>query len=159
MDDSILTLALGPNGTRALTTRAVERDAVLLVLEGSRVPEPERHSLQIGEALHLVSPDAPWRYLDHACEPNAWIELDATADVAGVRLRALVPLEAGVAVTFNYLTTEWELATPFPCGCGAASCAGWIRGARHLDAARLAALRPTLAPHVRARLRAEGRLG
>jgi hypothetical protein len=41
------------------------------------------------------------------------------------------PICAGEELTWDSLTTEWELAAPFACRCGAPGCRGTIRGFRH----------------------------
>ena len=114
---------------------------------------PDRHSLQLGEGRHLhvptdklgiESPDFFWRYLNHSCRPNGYIN---TAEPSFVALRKI---NKGEECTFNYLTTESEMAVPFTCRCGAAECFGLIRGCAHLsveqkeELAALAVTRPTL---------------
>jgi hypothetical protein len=46
---------------------------------------------------------------------------------------AVRDIPAGEELTFDYLTTEWEMATPFACRCGAADCRGLIQGFKHLS--------------------------
>jgi hypothetical protein len=145
--------ATGPLGHRVITTRAVMPDQVLLVFEGTWVPQPDRYSVQVGEAQHLasLSPEDTWRYLNHGCAPSA--RIDFSGGVKAPRLLARKPLLEGEEVTFNYLTTEWDMATPFPCSCAAPSCVGRVQGARHLNDTQLSTLRHELAPHLQALLR------
>lgn len=123
----------------------------ILVAEGVVRASPSRTTLQIGPAAHLDVPDgAPadafvWRYLNHACAPNAAFQ--------GTTLVALRRIEVEEELNFDYETTEWELATPFVCACGAVGCEGReIRGFRHLPASarklRVAQLRADLRRHV-----------
>ena len=85
----------------------------------------------------------PWRCLNHACDPNARI--------VGRELRALRAIRASEEITFDYETTEWDMASPFPCGC--ARCGGrTIRGFRHLPRDERERRRPWLAPHLLARI-------
>jgi hypothetical protein len=129
---------------------------VLLAIEGLRVVRPTRTSLQVGEADHVDAPagldhatlarDHPWVFLNHSCRPNTRIR--------GLEVVALRRVQPGEAVTFDYETTEYEVACPFPCRCGSDGCAGWIRGFRHLAAAAQARRLPLLAPHLRRRLAA-----
>ena len=141
-----------PQGLSTVTTRAVAADEVLLELEGFQVQAPGRHTLQVGWDVHLASEDAVWRFINHACEPT--VRLVADPARGAPRLVARRALAAGEEVTFNYLTTEWELAEPFACGCGAATCVGLVRGARHLTPAQLDTWGPELLPHLGRVLRA-----
>ncbi|WP_233601940.1 methyltransferase domain-containing protein [Corallococcus sp. CA047B] len=147
---ALLVRSSGPFGTCMVTTRAVAAGEVLLVIEGSRVRAPGRDTLQVGVDQHLATPDAPWRFINHACEPTALFH--PGSDTESPRFTARTALAAGQEVTFNYLTSEWNLAAPFPCGCGAATCVGWVRGARYLTAGQRDALGPALLPHIRQQL-------
>ena len=156
-EDSRVTLDSQPQGFRVVTTRAAEPGQVLLVFEGTLDRVPGQHTLQVGPAQHLVSPDprATWKFINHSCAPNCRVEFGPGPGWA--RLVARAPLSPGQEVSFDYLTTEWDLNNPFPCACAAPGCVGLVRGARHLDDARLAALAPDLAPHIQALLRSAGR--
>ncbi|RYZ41166.1 MAG: methyltransferase domain-containing protein [Myxococcaceae bacterium] len=147
---ALLTRSSGPFGTCMVTTRAVAAGEVLLVMEGSRVRAPGRDTLQVGVDQHLATPDAPWRFINHACEPTALF--DPGSDTQPPRFTARRALAAGQEVTFNYLTSEWHLVAPFPCGCGAATCVGWVRGARYLSASQREALGISLLPHIQQQL-------
>ena len=45
------------------------------------------------------------------------------------------PLRKGDELSFFYPSTEWDMAQPFDCGCGASKevCLKWITGAKTVD--------------------------
>ena len=134
-------------GQRLVALRAAAAGDSILWVDGLLTSQPSRHSVQVGPDAH-VSPegDTPghgcWRYLNHSCTPNAWLR--------GRELVALRDIQAHEDLTFDYNTTEWELAEPFACHCGSATCLGTVRGFAHLSAAQRAGLQG-VAPHLRAR--------
>lgn len=147
----LLAVARGHDGLGVgiTATRLVPRGAVLLHAEGVIVRTPSRYSLQIGERSHLdvppgVDPDAVddplyWRYLNHSCSPNATFQ--------GVDLIALRPIAAGESITFDYNTTEFEMAEPFTCQCGA--CGGLVvAGFGRLPWPERVLLAPSASAHV-----------
>ena len=109
----------------------------VIKLEGVISDHPTRYSIQLGKNKHLnlpagvngkiEDPDFFWTYLNHSCQPNGYI------DTADLTFRALRNIERGEECTFNYLTTEYEMAAPFVCRCGAAKCFGLIQGSKHLS--------------------------
>jgi hypothetical protein len=127
---------------RLVATRLFPARQRLFRIEGDLTHKPSRYSVQIGYQLH-VDLDGPhtseeildryfWRFMNHSCEPNAHIldrDVFATRDI-----RAWEP------VTFDYTTTEWEMAEPFSCSCGSAHCLGQVQGYRFLSAAQRARL-------------------
>ena len=119
---------------RLVTTLAIPAGAVLFRIEGHETSTPTKYSLQVGKALHLDQRGARdasdrvrrfyWRYMNHGCEPTTFIrdrEVITTRDIAALE-----------GVTFDYNTTEYDLAEPFRCHCGSAHCVGLVLGARHL---------------------------
>jgi hypothetical protein len=93
---------------------------------GILVNTPGMHTLQLAEDKHLVVADK-FRYLSHSCEPNCRI-LTYNNDFEVVTLR---DISANSLLSFNYLTTEWEMQAPFHCSCGAPHCLKTIRGYKH----------------------------
>jgi hypothetical protein len=94
---------------------------------GPLADSPSTYSMQVGPSLYVTSDGLdPSDAINHSCQPN--LELD----VATWCLRARRQICAGEPLTYNYLTTEWELAAPFHCLCGSARCFGWIAGYRYL---------------------------
>lgn len=124
----------------------------LLPLRGRVGPNKSRYSIQVGIERHLdpegrlngrTSAPAPWKYLNHSCDPNLQIDLDASC------FTALRGIESGEELTFNYLTTEWEMASPFRCLCRTASCHEMIQGFKFLSPEEQEQLLDSVAPHIR----------
>jgi hypothetical protein len=127
----------------------VPMGGVVLEFDGVVRPAPARYSVQVGVDAHLHPEDDAmaaldltrfrWRFLNHSCAP--------TCRVDGTRLVALRELAAGEELTFDYNATEWDLAEPFRCSCGA--CGGSIvRGFAHLDDRARALRRGWTAEHL-----------
>lgn len=145
------------NGQRAVVAeRTFSSGEAILPLRGVVVPQPNRYTIQLGAAEHLdgSEPDPeraaaafPWRFLNHRCDPNA--------AVRGRELVALRPIAPGDEVTFDYSTTEFDMAEPFDCRCGVPACLGRVRGYLHLTPAQRRAREGRVAPHVVALLPAE----
>ncbi len=111
---------------RVLATRDIRPGEFILELRGIVVDRPSRWSVQVGIGEHLdLPPDVslveqldghPWRFLNHSCDPNARF--------SGRVLVATRPIRAWDEVTFDYDTTEFDMAEPFTCACGARCCLG-----------------------------------
>lgn len=134
---------------RLVVLRAIPAGGRLFRLEGVTTPRPSRHSLQVGEQLHLdLGPGHSreeileryfWRFMNHSCDPSV--------EIRGWEVVARRNLEPAEAVTYNYNTTEWDMAEPFRCRCGSPRCLQMIRGFKHLSAADRASL-SAVAPHL-----------
>lgn len=142
--DAKVEIVEGAGGSRSLRARArFAAGDVIAPLTGGMVDAPGRYTLEVGGGWH-VEPDAPVRYLDHGCDPNVFVDTEARVCVA---LRGIEP---GEALTIWYPATEWQMASPFACRCGAAGCLGRVSGA--VDVPRAVLARHRLAPHVSAAL-------
>jgi SET domain-containing protein len=137
----------GHRGVRARSPILAGEQVLLLI--GQRQATRARHSLQIDTVTHLHphaadadDPQSAWCLINHSCSPNCSVDL---ATMAIVALRAIEPDEE---LTFDYCTTESDLAEPFVCQCGAVNCYGEVRGFQHLPQARQRALAPHAAPHL-----------
>jgi hypothetical protein len=133
-DSHLVGVLVARSGRRLVAIRPIADGTRVLTITGRETLVPTRYSLQVGAALHLDQDCAHdeldlvqryfWRYLDHSCEPTTVIrnrEVIAIRDIA-----------EGDAVTFDYNTTEYDMAEPFRCRCRSAHCVGMVRGARHL---------------------------
>jgi len=123
-----------PGGKGLFTTAAFRAGETVLELDGELRTEADRHSIQVDVERHLhphpaalaegESAPVPWWFLNHSCTPTVRID--------GRRVVAVRDLAAGEPLVFDYDATEWSLASPFRCGCGA--CGGrLVRGYGHLD--------------------------
>ena len=146
-----------PGSYGVIATAPFAAGDVLFSVEGMTTDRPSRYSVQIDDQRHIeVEPDTPldqlparypWRFVNHHCDPSAVF--------VGSEFRALRPIAAGEAITYNYNTTEFDMAAPFSCHCGFETCSGRISGFAHLTGPAHTRLRPWLAPHLRRRLRPE----
>ncbi|MEK6700639.1 MAG: SET domain-containing protein-lysine N-methyltransferase [Planctomycetota bacterium] len=137
---------------RVVASEAIEPGEGILDVHGVFVDLPSRFSIQVDDELHVVpvldgvpthdSARYSWRFLNHSCVPNA--------AMVGLRLLALMPIQQWEEVTFDYNTTEFEIAEPFRCTC--AGCGGSdVRGFKFLTPNQRARLLPHLAEHLRRR--------
>lgn len=132
-------------GVGVFVREAVEAGEVLVGLGHVFVDRPARHTIQIDEFLHQDGTGETDDYFNHSCEPNTYL------DFQRLQFVALRPLAAGEEISFNYLTSEWDMAAPFTCRCGAASCVGEIRGFLHLTSEQQDALERWISPYLRRR--------
>ena len=143
---------------RLVATRVFVAGERMFHMEGEPARRPTRYTVQIDEDLHLeIVPGTTdeeifdryfWRFMNHSCEPNAFIQ--------GRDVFALREIAPGEGVTFNYNTTEYNIAEPFDCRCGSVHCLGTIRGFKHLPESKRRRLEPFLARHLRSHLRVSG---
>lgn len=119
--------------------------SVIFLMKGIISTRPNKYSVQLGHDKHIDFPpvrmpnddlDYAWQYVNHSCEPNGYV------NAAEYTFCALRNIRKGEEITFNYLTTESELATPFRCECGSAKCFGFIRGNKFLTVDQIAELLP-----------------
>ena len=137
---------------RLVALREFATGSRLFAVDGQVTEQPTRYSVQVGAGIHLDLPGghAPeemmdrffWRFTNHSCAPNAQLR--------GREFFALKAIEPWQEITFHYDTTEYEMAEPFDCRCGEASCFGRIQGFRFRTAEEREALGPLLADHLQA---------
>ncbi|MCI4330955.1 MAG: SET domain-containing protein-lysine N-methyltransferase [Thermoplasmata archaeon] len=70
---------------------------------------------------------SPERFINHSCEPNAYVVTDMRSGVR--RTRALRDIRVGEELTWDYALNIWaEWIGPVPCHCGAEKCRRVIQG-------------------------------
>ncbi len=123
--------------------------SLIFVLRGIISTYATKYTIELGWHRHLSVPRISradddshycWKFLNHSCEPNGYL------DVEDLSFRALRDIEAGAEITFNYLTTESEMAAPFACRCRSENCFGTIRGRNFLTADELERLATLTVP-------------
>jgi SET domain len=115
-----------PFGKALVTTRPIARGEAVASWAGARrLRRPTWQSVQISERRHAEDPRS-LNLLNHACEPNVFI------DIPRRRVVALRRIRPGELLAFFYPSTEWSMARRFPCRCGSKRCLLEVRGARDL---------------------------
>lgn len=123
----------------------IVKDEVIFELEKNFLEYPTRTSVQIDDGMHQECTDseAVKNFTNHSCNPNSYINFK------DLTYRALRPIKKGEELTFNYLTTEWDLANKFDCKCGSQSCYGQIKGFKYLRLEQRRELKPLLSPFLK----------
>jgi len=110
------------------------------VIELARVFEeaPGSHTIQVGERRHQAFTGEIDDFVNHSCDPTCRV------DVSALTMSTIADIAVGQELTFNYLTTEWDMIQPFRCECDGEP--RLIRGFRHLSPEEQARLTPLVAP-------------
>lgn len=147
MNEQVVRVKLdhGPFGEMIRAVKPLGKGEVIFYLSGAIVDQPTKYTIQLDATHHVVTENGLWKSMNHACEPN--VRIDATTREM-IAIRDIAP---GEELTFNYNTTEWDMASPFSCGCGSPLCAVTIRGFKYLSREQRAALRPLLSPYIASR--------
>lgn len=106
---------------------AIKKGYVFASCEASAIlPAPDKYTVQVADNTHIILSPAFLQFLNHSCNPNIFF------DTATMELSALRDIMAGDEFSFFYPSTEWAMAAPFQCFCGAANCLSHIQGASYL---------------------------
>lgn len=73
----------------------------------------------------VLDPRAPFRYLNHSCEPNCQLlEWQSTRkSQPQIWVHAIKTVRPSEQLTIDY---GWPAESAIPCLCGTASCRGWV---------------------------------
>lgn len=113
-------------GKHVVTERAIPSGVVILQVTGYHaVPAANRFTVQAGANTHLAG-IGPLTFMNHSCAPNVFI------DTIDMTVTAIRDIAAGEELSFFYPSTEWHMAEPFDCHCGAALCIRRVAGADSL---------------------------
>jgi hypothetical protein len=106
-------------------------------IQGEIVDDPaysSNYCMELGE--RSLEPSSPFRYVNHSCQPNCALVVYDEDDQHGaigslsLWLEILREISPGEQVTIDY---AWPADAAIPCGCGTASCRGWIVSEEGLD--------------------------
>lgn len=125
------------------------KDEVILEFEKNFLEQARRDTLCIDTNKHQYSkkPEAVENFLNHSCNPNGYINFD------DLTFRAFRFIKKGEELTFNYLTTEWDMANKFKCDCGSKNCYGEIKGFKYLTVNQQKELKHFLSPFLKKKLK------
>lgn len=101
-------------------------DLIATIHDCAVTPFATYQTIQIGRENHLEDLGVI-AYLNHSCQPNTII------DTTGLAIYASRDITVGEELSFFYPSTEWEMARPFVCACGAPSCIRLVAGAKYLS--------------------------
>lgn len=116
------------SGQRSLhAVKAFKKGGVITPFYAERkLSSPTCLTIQKDDDLHITLSPSFLQYVNHSCLPNAFFDTDT------MKFIALTDVEKGDELRFFYPSTEWEMAQPFRCHCGAANCLQTIQGAAYV---------------------------
>ena len=88
---------------------------------------PNKYTVQVNEEIHIILDPEFLQYINHSCNPNVFF------DTTRMELSCLKDISSGDELTFFYPSTEFAMASPFNCFCGANNCLHKIQGASFLS--------------------------
>ena len=138
--DMYAAFGAGVHGAAVLATQNLAPGTSVFPLTGTLTHRPDTYTMQIGAHTHLLPDGQLWRYLNHSCTPNCRIDFNTWTLVT---TRAI---QGNEELTFNYLTTEWDMVAPFACQCGSLHCYGCVAGFKYLSPVQQVLLAPRCSP-------------
>lgn len=135
-------------GKSLFAVEPIGTNEIVLAFEKTFIEYSTGTSMQIDDGVHqeATDSDALENSLNHSCKPNGYI------DFRDLTYRARRPIERGEELTFNYNTTEWDMAKGFQCQCGHNGCYGHVVGFKYLTHDQQKENEPWLSPFLSAKL-------
>jgi hypothetical protein len=116
-----------PNGEKGLfATQDVAENKILITYDGPIIDHSTRLSIQIDDDKHIEGTENSNAFLNHSCDPTAYVDWN------GICLRARRRILAGEEISCNYFTTDYDLREKFTCTCDSPKCKGGIKGFKYL---------------------------
>lgn len=116
-----------PVGRGVFATQAFRKNQIVGQMRGSIVVtdnyDPD-YAVDLGRQ-GVLDPWAPFRYLNHSCEPNAQLVMDQPSRnaVPTMWVEAIRTIRPGDQITIDY---AWPADSAIRCLCGARKCRGWV---------------------------------
>lgn len=133
-------------GKAVEATCDIEKGQELFSFVGKVIEKPNMFTVQLSETKHLECEGGP-EFTAHSCDPNSMMVFGET-HTATTKLVATRAIKKGELITFNYCSTEWDMASTFQCKCGSTNCFGEIRGFKHCTDEQRSDLQGSLAPYL-----------
>ena len=140
-------------GRALIANRDFKKGEVILPLKGiiRKCSESTPDALQLGRNKFI---DSDHRYaedhINHGCDPSIRIDFDL------MKFVALRDVEKGEEITYNYLTTEYDLVRDnldFDCKCGSKHCLKRIKGFKFLNKRQKLKLKPLLSSFLKKKIK------
>jgi len=119
------------NGRGVFAQRKIAKDEVVGQVRGDITSTDEhdpRYLMELDSDM-LLRPKAPFRYLNHSCNPNCELfvwedqKLDKKTGTRPLFVGALRSIRDGAELTIDY---SWPAEFAIPCHCKSKNCRGWI---------------------------------
>jgi SET domain-containing protein len=126
----MLTVRIENKFRRLVTNQVYKRGQVICEIPSTHVADKATgFTVQIGRDRHTEV--GKLAALNHSCDPNVIL------DTENMVMVARNDIAKGDELAFFYPSTEWEMAAPFICLCGAPNCIHVVAGARFLPLSTL----------------------
>lgn len=115
----------GRIGRGVFASKVLKADSVVGLVEGRLIDDADFESdygIDMGGDVTL-EPHAPFRYLNHSCNPNCELVDAPPNSVALLQVVALREIAANEEITIDY---GWPSELMTPCDCRSANCRGVI---------------------------------
>jgi len=115
-------------GRGVFSTRQFSAGEIVGVIPGDVIDDEDYSSdycMDLGGSLSL-EPSGPFRYINHACQPNAGLFIIAPArpdENPVIIVEACRRIRPGEEITIDY---AWAAEHAIPCRCQSEDCRGWI---------------------------------
>lgn len=139
-------------GKAVQATRDIEPGQELYSFIGTVKEKPSMFTIQLSETKHLECEGGP-EFTAHSCDPNSKMVFGDTF-TSTTKLVATRAIKQGELISFNYCSTEWDMASTFQCKCGSTKCFGEIRGYKHCTEEQRSELQGSLAPYLLSKIKA-----
>jgi hypothetical protein len=128
-----------------IATKDLPSNSIVGIFEKTEYQHPSRYTVQFETNLHR-KPQGIACLINHRC--NDWnVIIDITHGL-GLFITSK-PIKKGEELSFNYLTTEYDMKEPFICVCGTCDRDTVIRGFKHLSSEGKTELFNYVSPFIR----------
>ena len=136
--NSVIVIDTGNRGRGVFATTDFVGGQAIGEVRGEYKPRDYRSDYCVDFKDGTLEPVAPYRFLNHSCDPNCqfieWqIETPDNETVSELWLHALRAISTGEELTID---SGWDWQAAIPCLCGAPNCRGWICKEEDLESLR-----------------------
>ncbi len=146
MQDGFELRGTAERGEGIFSTRSFKTGEIVMVgVIEKRLDGNHSHASQVGEKQYVLHAGSISK-VNHSCEPNCGINLNATGAHDFVAMRDII---ANEEITFDYAMRNYGVDYfPKQCMCGSIGCRGKISGWKDLPAARKKMYKGFVAPYL-----------
>src|SRR4029453_15055378 len=107
--DMCAVLGASPHGEAVIAIQELAPGTLVFLLTGTFTHLPDTYTISIWAPPPLLPDGQLWRYFNPSCAPNCRIDFNTWT------LVTTRTIQCNEELTFNYLTTEWDMLAPFVC--------------------------------------------